>query len=291
MERKYYLIDTENVGDRWIDRIDHLKEDEILVVFYTNYHSRLLEETYLKQRYNKQICWVECMAGSNALDYQLIGVLSYLIATHSDASYAICSNDKDYKDAINFCKERNINITRVGFSDDKKNGSKNIRKSSKVKKAIEKPQKPLPTANNKPINVPDMDKLSGIQKLVELAKTIPTSNMGVWYTALVTLLGQEAGKNYYAQLKENEHLKAKLSRCLIPNASKRNIYLIALLYRQNHLDTAKAEDAYRIVVSHSRKNMQAIKIDFDKHFGNKTTEQIKFYRVIKPIIALLKANK
>lgn len=30
MKQKYYLIDTENVGDRWIDFIDRLKEEEML---------------------------------------------------------------------------------------------------------------------------------------------------------------------------------------------------------------------------------------------------------------------
>ena len=55
MKRTYYLIDTENVGDRWIDFIDRLEKDDVLVVFYTKNHSRLLEEHYLKQRYNKQI--------------------------------------------------------------------------------------------------------------------------------------------------------------------------------------------------------------------------------------------
>ena len=32
MKRTYYLIDTENVGDRWIDFIDRLEKDDVLVV-------------------------------------------------------------------------------------------------------------------------------------------------------------------------------------------------------------------------------------------------------------------
>jgi len=34
--------------------------------------------------------------GNNALDYQLIGVLSYLIAKHPKALFCIYSNDKNY---------------------------------------------------------------------------------------------------------------------------------------------------------------------------------------------------
>ena len=38
MKRRYYLIDTENVGDRWIDFIGEMKEEDIFIVFYTKNH-------------------------------------------------------------------------------------------------------------------------------------------------------------------------------------------------------------------------------------------------------------
>ena len=120
MKRRYYLIDTENVGDRWIDLIPDLEGGDILVVFYTKNHSKLLGECYLKQRYNKQIRWVECVVGYNALDQQLTGVLSYLIATHGEAGYAIYSNDKGYNSVIDFWKQRGLDIDMVGFDTEKK---------------------------------------------------------------------------------------------------------------------------------------------------------------------------
>ena len=106
MKTNYYLIDTENVGDRWMDFIDEMQEEDVLVVFYSRNHSKMLEETYLKQRYNKKIRWIECLTGSNALDHQLMGVLSYLVATYTDATYSICSNDKDYQNVIDFWEQR-----------------------------------------------------------------------------------------------------------------------------------------------------------------------------------------
>ena len=102
MKKNFYLIDTENVGDRWMDFINGMGESDVQVVFYFRNNSKLLEETYLRQRYNKRIRWIECLTGSNALDHQLMGVLSYLVATNAEATYAICSNDLDYQNVIDF---------------------------------------------------------------------------------------------------------------------------------------------------------------------------------------------
>lgn len=269
MKQKYYLIDTENVGDRWIDFIDRLKEEEILVVFYTKNHSKLLEETYLKQRYNRQICWVECVAGTNALDYQLVGVLSYLIATNEDAVYSIYSNDHDYKEAIDFWRQRDVEIDRIGYA-------------SNRNPAV------LSTSENKVSYLPDTDEMTEQQLLIEIAKAMPTSNMNGWYHSLVILMGQERGKHYYDRIKEDDQKKAVLSGYLLEETGDRKLHLIRLLYQQNHLEVSRAEEAYKILKVHNRKNVKAIKADFDKCFGNKTGEQARYYKVLKPLVAILK---
>ena len=148
MGERYYLIDTENVGDRWIEFIPQLQEEEQLVVFYTQNHSKLLEETFLKQRYNKQIDWVECFVGSNALDYQLMGVLSYLVANNPTASYAIYSNDKDYKNIIEFWNRRNVFVEKIGFEivctkSKKKKKKKKQKQSEEIVEQLLQPEETL----------------------------------------------------------------------------------------------------------------------------------------------------
>lgn len=330
MKRRYYLIDTENVGDRWIDLIPDLEGGDILVVFYTKNHSKLLGECYLKQRYNKQIRWVECVVGCNALDQQLTGVLSYLIATHGEAGYAIYSNDKGYNSVIDFWKQRGLDIDMVGFDTEKKKdkdsehdkGGKDT--DSKAKKAdpviISPPQhagkkrkaaakvekqsvdkaasgsskKEGPEADKDPLadslaqRIEHLDQLTEEQIILEIAKVVPTENMSGWYVVLVSLFGQEAGRAQYIRLKDDEERKRGLSHYLLPDVHKRNVHLIALLYQHEHLDPAMAEVAYKIVKAHNRKNKKAIRADFDKQFGKKTTEQVQYYKVVKPILDILK---
>ena len=268
MKRKYYLIDTENVGDRWIDFIEKLKENDILVVFYTKNHSRLLEEHYLKQRYNKQIRWVECVSGHNALDHQLAGVLSYLIATHTDAEYFVYSNDRDYQEAIELWEQKGVTVTRVGFD---------IRKK---KKKAKKPEVPAPEPASGP--VPEE------AAAAEIAKAVPVSEMGVWYTMLVLFLGQEKGREFYNSLKNNEELKEILSKYLLKGEAERNVYLVETLYRHHGLDVTKAEKTVRIIKAHSKKSKKAIKADMEKCFGKEIRDVSPYYKAVKPVISLLK---
>ena len=128
------------------------------------------------------------------------------------------------------------------------------------------------------------------QIITEIARSIPVSDLGSWYTVLVSLLGQDAGLEYYRKLKKDADWRDELSRYLLPNAQERNVYLIALLYRYHHLDAAKAAEAYRLVDAHSRKNKKAIRADFEKHFGWKTEEQNRYYKVLKPVVDVLKGK-
>lgn len=303
MKRRYYLIDTENVGDRWIEFIGEMKEEDIFIVFYTKNHSKMLEECYLAQRYNTQIRWVECLSGNNALDYQLMGVLSYLIASHTDVKYSIYSNDKDYQDVIDFWKQQGVDISRVGFDTNKKKTKSNnksvavVKKEQKdsKKKKVEKCNQLNPVADENKVQnenqesqfVGDMDEEVALK---EIAKVIPVSNMNGWYVVLVSLLGQETGRDIYVKIKEDEERKEEWSRYLISDTEERNLYLITMLYKQNQLDMSKAAEAWRIVKSHNRKNKKAIRADFDKCFGKKTKEQTQYYKVVKPVIGILKGK-
>lgn len=449
MKKNYYLIDTENVGDRWMDFIGELGEEDVLVVFYTRNHSKMLEETYLRQRYNKKIRWIECLTGSNALDHQLMGVLSYLVATHTDASYAICSNDKDYQDVIDFWGQRGVAIGTVGFDTSRKgcrwqkmdlaeeqtgqsegrkpaseggsghgaqpqlsdggsgesrgvqtkgaghgtqpqlsdgtsgegrgvqtrgasrgaqpqpsDGAAGESRGAQTKgiggevrngREVQRPSAEEPEdrsasqSQGRDVETEDagnsgnpearnhrknrkqtsgeetrgsqtgrrksQDKESGQKQpadetdgesqlsrsqaaenreeeriVAEIARSIPVSNLGNWYTVLVSLLGQEAGLEYYRKLKKDEAWRAELSRHLLKDAHERNVYLIALLYKHHHLDVAKAAEAYKLINAHNRKNKKAIHADFEKHFGKKTEEQNRYYKVVKPIVDVLKGK-
>ena len=88
--------------------------DEEVIVFYTqksphmNYENvRLLKET------EKEAEFIKCFEGSNALDFQLVTQLGYLLCENQENSYVIVSNDTGFDAAVRYWKQRNMPVQRL----------------------------------------------------------------------------------------------------------------------------------------------------------------------------------
>lgn len=112
--KKIYLVDSENVGDIWVPLLVASQPDEEVIVFYTqksphmNYENvRLLKET------DKEAKFIKCFEGSNALDFQLVTQLGYLLCENQENSYVIISNDTGFDAAVRYWKQRNMPVQRL----------------------------------------------------------------------------------------------------------------------------------------------------------------------------------
>ncbi len=293
LKRRYYLIDTENVGDRWFGLPQKIRKKDRIIIFYTEYHSKHLEEYLAKQVHNPRIMWLECAAGNNALDYQLLGVLSYLIAKHPKSAFYIYSNDRDYQSAIEFWQSRGIKVCRKGFSVE---SAKKMKKKGKKKKEQKKKKSAMPVRTSETAAVESactsgkngQGKQTEEQYVIEIAKSVPVTNLGGWYPALTAVFGQENGRNWYLKVRDDKELREKLSKYCLRDEYERGVNLIALVLGIHNLDVAMAEDAYKIIRSHNRKNIKAIRADFDKRFGRKPPK--KYFKAIRPLIWVIKGK-
>lgn len=113
MEKITYLVDTENVGSVWKILLDQLTKQDRLILFYTD-HSPSISYTDLKYilDYANQFEMIKCYTGKNALDFQLVSYLGYLLRTAQKTKYIIISNDSGYDSVIKFWIERGGNIKR-----------------------------------------------------------------------------------------------------------------------------------------------------------------------------------
>ncbi len=283
------MIDTENVGDRWFDMPKKIRRKDRIITFYTEHHSKHLEEFLMKQVHNPKILWLECAAGNNALDYQLIGVLSYLVAKHPKASFCIYSNDKDYHSAVDFWKSRGIKISQKGFEikNKKKAKKKKVQKKQNRGVKIFPPEKVIPAATAREEFL-GQGKLTEEQYVTEIARSVPISNLGGWYQSLTAVLGQEKGREWYLKIKEDAGLRETLSKYCTGDEYFRGVNLVATVLKLHDLDVTKAEEAYKIIQSHNRKNIKAIRADFDKKFGKKP--QQRYFKVLRPLIRVIKGK-
>ena len=112
--KKIYLVDSENVGDIWVPLLVASQPDEEVIVFYTqksphmNYENvRLLKET------EKEAEFIKCFEGSNALDFQLVTQLGYMLCENQENCYVIVSNDTGFDAAVRYWKQRNMPVQRI----------------------------------------------------------------------------------------------------------------------------------------------------------------------------------
>ena len=68
---------------------------------------RLLKET------EKEAEFIKCFEGSNALDFQLVTQLGYLLCENQENRYVIVSNDTGFDAAVRYWKQRNMPVQRL----------------------------------------------------------------------------------------------------------------------------------------------------------------------------------
>ena len=130
---RHFLVDSENVNDNWLMLFDMADEDDEIVVFYTkksphmSYMSviRLMENNKINIRFEKSY------EGTNALDFQLVSYMGYLMGCTGSFSenkcdaasaescadeYIIMSNDTGYDPAVRFWKDKGFAVRRFNVN-------------------------------------------------------------------------------------------------------------------------------------------------------------------------------
>lgn len=117
MAKKFYLVDTENVGSVWVDLIPTLGKQDCLLLFYTVNSSGISYEDLLKLAgQEEKYQMIQCFTGRNGLDFQLVSYLGYLIKSNAKAEFVIISNDNGYDAVVRFWNAKDISVSRVKAS-------------------------------------------------------------------------------------------------------------------------------------------------------------------------------
>lgn len=118
-QRNLYLVDSENVGNSWVDIIHNLKGSDKIYVFYTSKsaHLEISQVHMIKDKLDK-VEFIECNNGSkNALDFQLVSLMGSMIATAQKTIYTIVSNDTGFNSLIHFWHKRGVKVERRSVSE------------------------------------------------------------------------------------------------------------------------------------------------------------------------------
>ncbi len=111
---KKFFIDSENVGDNWIFLLDTVAAEDEILVFYTakSPHMNYKNLITLKNS-SKDVTFIECCEGNNALDFQLCTELGFRVHDIGDDEFVIVTNDTGYDAVVKYWKARDIAIKRI----------------------------------------------------------------------------------------------------------------------------------------------------------------------------------
>lgn len=189
---KTYLVDSENVGESWIDL---LKEDGKFLIFYTGHSPRIdYEHAISLMNAENKPEFIHCFEGNNALDFQLVSYLGYLLRSEEVGEMIIVSNNTGFDAVVNFWNERGLDIKRLAtnFIEPKEPEIEEISVSSEE---IATPQIVEVTA-----------KLHGVERkeLYTVINCLGVSNSSYIHLAYIHFYGNKKGKQIYDHMKKEK---------------------------------------------------------------------------------------
>lgn len=116
-----YLIDVENIGDKWAPYIAQLQEDDTIVLFYTKASNGReltipIDSLHSVCEKRAKMEYIQCFTGApghNALDFQLATELGAQLVTHKDTNYIIISRDTGFDVLVKYWQHKGFNIIRT----------------------------------------------------------------------------------------------------------------------------------------------------------------------------------
>ena len=113
----YYLVDYENVKSHGLDGIVKMPPEDVVSIFYSENADTMTFSLHQKLNETRaHVIYEKVEVGTkNALDFQLVTELGYLIREmqDQDVSFFIVSKDKGYGNTVTYWKKRGVRIAQV----------------------------------------------------------------------------------------------------------------------------------------------------------------------------------
>ena len=112
--RNIFFVDSENVGDSWIQLFDYLNDDDCILVFYTDKSPNMSYANVVALKQSPfEPEFILCENGTdNALDFQLVTYLGSYTVKNPDDNLIIVSKDKGFDSVVHFWTERGYHVCR-----------------------------------------------------------------------------------------------------------------------------------------------------------------------------------
>lgn len=111
-----FLIDSENLPNYWVRALDTLTENDVVYVFYSDnskpfspFDVDLITQSRCLVKFIKVHLTGEC----NALDFQLVSELGFMLHSSNEGQYFIVSRDKGFDSVVEYWCNKGYDLRRV----------------------------------------------------------------------------------------------------------------------------------------------------------------------------------
>ena len=268
---KYYYVDSENVGDEWVTLLSEADEDSHFLVFYTEKSPRMSYLNIIKLlSNNKNLEFILCYEGNNALDFQLVTYLGYQLCKEPEHEIYIVSKDTGFDSVIRFWEDRGISIHRI-FSANCNNDTTTIPVSSDIELTS---LSDVPSTNEKVCNEPKSE-------IDDLIAACPKSNTSYLHLFLVHFFGNTNGLKIYQEVTNTNYV------AVTRNWDNKMCFSVLCQYIGKYTDVAGApvtDELINFLYKHKNNPKNVLKLLQD-HYGAQLGP--KYKKMFKPFVKSL----
>ncbi len=219
---KHYLVDSENVNDNWLMLLDMAGENDEIIIFYTKNSPHMAYSSVIKLLQERRtIQFEECFEGQNALDFQLISYLGYLIGTDESESpeFIVMSNDTGFDPAVRFWKKKgfvvnriNVNYCKLGLQRQKEEVVRIVEEELPFTDSASEEETSLPVQAVKEVSSEKPVKSDGLhsedfpkEEIDTFINCFGKTNLVALHETFVHVYGQEQGQLIYKTVKDDSY--------------------------------------------------------------------------------------
>lgn len=278
---KYYLVDSENVNDNWLLLLDMVECIDKIIVFYTRNSPHMSYPSVVKlYQSDHPIKFEECYGGNNALDFQLVSYLGYLLNQKlEDTDFIILSNDTGFDPAVNFWKKRGMCVSRIDVNFCKLYLTKHKKDYLLTTEEI---------ATDDTLNeLSDKSLVNNFNKkeIDTFINCLGKDNLVSIHETLVHVYGQKQGQIIYKTIKDKSY---PLVQAQYKRMDKIKLYS-DIIFAHSDLNNPEQFVAFLEKYKSKTKNLNGIRSAIVKTYGEENG--LKYYSLFKPYFKMISALK
>ncbi|MBQ7266366.1 MAG: hypothetical protein IJS61_09740 [Firmicutes bacterium] len=264
---KTYLVDSENVGESWIDLLGD--DESQFLIFYTEHSPRIDYEHVVRLINSKnEIEFIHCYKGNNALDFQSVSYLGYLLCSKKTGEMIIVSNDTGFDAVVNFWKEQGLDVKRLATN-------------FIELKDIEIEEEPVSSDELAILQTVEVNaELQGVDRkeLYTIVNCLGTSNPSYIHLALTHFYGNVKGREIYKHMKM-ESFNAPATNWKSTTKLKKFCELIFQYCNSRNISVPSDIYAFFSVLVEADDDKSTIHSKLNQRYGNQATE---LHKILKP---------